>query len=720
MKPKSIFLFSSYLALFLLTPNIQAQQGIQTAQVEEIVIYAQRRAQSIIDVPVQVTSLSGENLARNDVLTLADLGSHVPNTFFGALSGAAQSSFAIRGVGGTLSTGGEEPVALYFDGQFISRYFPGTLLDTDSVEVLRGPQATLYGRNATGGAVLLRSKRPGLSEYSGYGRVQYAEFNNKRLEGAIGGPLVGGKLAFRIASSYTDRDGFVTNTLDGLDLNRSKSYRMRAGLLWSLSENTEIYSVFEYGDTDGSIARAGLAADRDAGGNRRLISDSAFDQLRRGNFAVDSPMGTQSNDTRASVTLTHNFTDFDLSVSAGYFSNDTHIQSDSDGTSALILNNDGRIKIENYTQDLVLTSTTKRAFHWIVGFSAVQDSYDLVNFDIRNYSAVNGLGLDMRFAGITSADAYAGFVEGGYDITPQLTLTLGGRLTYEQKTADISREFFLLSTGDVFLPLLTFQGEENYTVFKPRAVLSYALSDHWNAYASISTGFKSGGFNVFGATNVAFNEEDILAYELGTKGRFLDGTFGISAAIFYYDYTDLQLRLGVPTGGVVIQNAADAEIYGFETEWDLNISQNLNLYGSFSLLETELIDYQTQNLVGELVNAGGNNLSRAPSAQFSMGVDYEFPVSETHFVRFGSAVSHRSEVFFLETDQDAMTFQGAPLTELDFRVTFGAHDTSWEITGFVQNLMNDVEATQIELQGNFPQASFNEPKKIGIELTTNF
>jgi iron complex outermembrane receptor protein len=396
------------------------------------------------------------------------------------------------------------------------------------------------------------------------------------------------------------------------------------------------------------------------------------------------------------------------------------MMSDSDGTASQLFNNDGRIVVENSTQDIILTSNGAEDFNWIVGLSAVQDSYDLQHFTVRNFEAFGGAGLDLRFRGITEASAYAAFFEGAYDLTDKLTITLGGRYTYEKKEADIARVFYHMDDGSLFVGPLSFEGKKSWSVFKPRAIIDYEIENNWTAYASISTGFKSGGYNVFGATDEAFDDEGIISYEIGSKGRFFDERLGLSAALFYYDYTELQLRLGVPEGGVVIQNASDAEIFGAEAEWDLELGNGLSLYGSVSFLESELIDYTTRDLSGSLVNAGGNNMARAPEFQYTLGADYELTVSNDKFLRLSSSVSHRSEVFFLETDQDADTFRGKPLTEVDIRVTYGAEDESWEVSAIVQNATNEVEVAQVELQGNFPQATFNDPRKAGVEFTRRF
>jgi len=678
----------------------------------EILVRAQRRAQDSIDVPVQVSALGQEALSDANVTTLEDIGDRIPNTYFGAPSGYGPPAFSIRGVGGTLSTGGEEPVAIFFDDQFIPRSFPSALLDIESVEVLRGPQVTLYGRNATAGAVLLRSARPKLGEVEGYAKGQYGNYNTSKIEAGVSLP-VGDTFAVRLAGLRHHTDGWVTNIVNGAKMDRNTSWRGRVSALWEPASNIEIYGNLEIGEADFSIARAGIG-DRANGGNRVLISEAALDSLRDGNFAANSPIDNFSRDTRATLSATIGLGGVDLVAAAGYFETRFGGSTDSDGTAANILSNTGEFYFKTWSQDLRLVSTGKHVFDWIVGFSALQDSYEMPFFNITNVP----VNRRSRFGGRVPADAYAVYAEGTLNVTDAFSITAGGRYTIETKNAAINFASFDLTTG-AQVAAGTYANEKTWRAFKPRLIVQVAASDRVNFYGSVSTGFKSGGYNVF-ALSAPYNDENIVAYELGMKGRFLDNMLTASAAVFHYDYTDLQLRLGVPTGGVVIQNAADAKIEGLETEAALNLRNGLELYGSFSLLDAKINRYLTRNLSGVLVDAAGARMSRAPKFSMSAGGSYTAEVGNGLEARLAASFTHRSEVFFLETDQDAPTFRGRPVDNLDLRASFGRADKGWEIAGFVKNATNSVEVTQIELQGNFPMATFSEPRKYGVELAVRF
>lgn len=682
-------------------------------QVNEIIVRAQRREQAAIDVPVQVSSLSAEALVSNNVKTLEDIGDRIPNSFFGANSGYGTPAFSIRGVGGTLSTGGEEPVAIFFDDQFIPRTLPSALLDVESVEVLRGPQGTLYGRNATAGAILIRSARPDLNRVTGFARGQVGNFDEQNLEGAVSLPL-SATFGVRVAGLYNHSDGWVTNTVNGAKLSRSESGRGRISMLWQPSDKFELYGNFEYGKQTFAVARAGIG-NRTGGGNRVLISPAAMNALRNGDFAADSPVNNNKRDARATLTATVKFDGFDLVAAGGYYYTRFGGNTDSDGSGTHLLFNTGQFKFKTYTGDLRLISNGGGRLDWILGFSAIDDTYNMPYFYIGNV-ATNAYSF---FAGKIPATSYAAYAEVTYKLTDQLSITAGGRYTYEKKKANVRFQGNNLTTGLATTGLLTFSDKDHWTAFKPRGIIQFEASNNVNFYASISTGFKSGGYNVF-ARLPAYNDENIIAYEGGVKGRFLDNMMTASAAVFHYDYSDLQLRLGVPAGGVIIQNAADATVDGFELEASLTPRNGLEIYGTLSILDAKIKSYQTRNLAGALVNASDARMSRAPKFSYSFGGSYEYPISESLFARLAASFTYRSKVYFLETDQDAPTFRGSPLSNLDMRATIGRSDKSWQVSLFTKNLTNDVEVTQVELQGNFPMATFNQPRRYGLEIATRF
>lgn len=686
--------------------------------IEEVIVRAQRREQRAIDVPTQITTVSAEQIQQYSILTLEDFGAKIPNAFFSGAINYGTAVIALRGVGGSVTVFGEDPVAIYFDNQYIPRsgFNTSALLDVESIEILRGPQATLYGRNATGGAILLRSTRPSMQETNGYARVTIAEYGEQRYEAALGGPVSEDTFAFRVAGHYSTRDGWVTNTVNGQSLDSQESTRLRASALWMPSDRTEVFGMFEFADASSVIARARYAIDSD---NSIRIPQSRIDELENGQFANDSPTFANIDDRRAVLSLTHSFDGFELVADTGYYYQDSVGATDSDGTGNFLFANQGQFVTKTNTAEVRLVSSRDQSFDWIVGVSAIKDNFDMPYFFIQNTAPFAGRGLDLRFFSALETEAYALYGEGTWDFADRWSFTFGARGTYEKKTVGVDSLFFFLDNGDLFLDLPAFADNDSWTAFKPRGILQYDIRDEWNAYFSISTGFKSGGYNAFGAVP-AYDEENIVAYEVGTKGSFLDNTLSLSSAVFYYDYSDLQLRLGVPTGGVSITNAANAEITGFEAEATLHPSNRWEFFGSVGLLDTEFKDFITRDLAQNLVDASGNELSRAPGVQYTIGGAYEQPVGSDLLLSISGMLSHQDKVFFLETNQDSLAWSGEPITELDFRAALRSESGRWEVVAFVQNATDELTVVSAEAQGNFPMASFNEPRKYGLVLQLSF
>lgn len=727
--PRSMLVSAVLLALgwSATSAAMEANQSISTAvasteaassMMEEVVVRALRRSKDKMDVPVQVTVLGSEDLRKNDILTMEDLDNKVPNTFFGGAGNYGGAILAIRGIGGSGTVFGEEPVATFVDDQYVPRNSNNTqaLLDLESIEVLRGPQVTLYGRNATGGAILLRSARPDLDKNAGYLRLGAAEFGEHRVEGAFGGPLVDETFAIRVAGMVNRRDGWVTNTSNGESLDQFESKRGRVTMVWSPNDNAEAFAVLEKSSSSSRVARTRYAIDTD---NSIRIPRSEIKILEAGKFSNDSPNFSSFDDQHFTVGYSYDFGDMELVVDGGYLSADIFGATDSDGTGQQLFNNTGEFEIGVYTENIRLVSASGNRFEWIVGASGVQDSFSMPYFYINNFTAVGGLGGDFRYSSDLDTSAYAVYGEGTYSFTDRLRVTAGLRGTYEKKEVDVDSIFLIISTGGLLADPPNFHDEESWTAFKPRVIVEYDLSESTNLYASVSTGFKSGGFNAFGQVP-AYDEETILAYEAGLKGRYLDGRLELSSALFLYDYDDLQLRLGVPSGGISITNAASAKLSGFEAEWRFQATDNLALNGSIALLDTEFKKFVTRDLAQAIADASGNRLSRAPETQFTFGASYDRDISKQLHLSLSGMVSNRGDVFFRETDQDSKAWYGEPLTELDLRAAVLTSDGKWELAIYVQNVTNDFTMVAAEAQGDFPIASFNEPRKYGIEIIGHF
>jgi len=681
-------------------------------EVEEVVVRSQRRVERALDVPIQVTALDQKALAEQHILTLEDLQNKVPSVYFGGAGNGTAITIAVRGVGGSVAVFGEEPVAVFADDQFLARGANASdLLDLESIEVLRGPQGTLYGRNATAGAVLLRSNRPSLSAYSGEMRGVWAEHDEQRLEAAVGGPLIDGVLGFRLAGLYSHVGGYYENTARPAEkLGQSESSRMRGALTWAPSDSSSLYVLAEAGKSSGHGANARWSINTN---NTIRIPDAQIDSLKAGRFALNSPQHFESEDVRALLSFRHAFDGFELVAEAGYTFTDAKAETDSDGTGANLISNRGRFEDQLYTQDLRLVSTGDGPFRWVAGLSVLQNRFQMPYFYIRN----TGAGLDLGFFSNLNTTATAAYAEGTYD-WGKLSLTLGARATRETKRAEVDTYFVVLASGFV-IDAPVYRAEKTWNNVSPRAVLQYQVSENLNLYASVSRGFKGGGFNAFGQ-EPSYAPETITAYEIGAKGRLFEGRLQFSAAAFAYDYEDLQIRLGVPQGGVAISSAEGATLKGVEAEATLRPVAGLEMFATVALLDSEYRSFLTPNLAGALVNASGGRLSRAPDVQFGFGAAYQWTFAGDLVARVSASANHIGDVTFTPTDQAARAWSGDAYTEVDARVSVSSPASGWEAAMFLQNATDSFAVTSIAAAGNFPVASFNKPRTFGLELRKKF
>jgi len=400
-----------------------------------------------------------------------------------------------------------------------------------------------------------------------------------------------------------------------------------------------------------------------------------------------------------------------LSTISAYRSWDLTGTQDSDSGPLQLFNNNGDIESEQFSQELRLASTGDGPLSWIVGGFYFNETSDLL-FEIRNFRGLFGLGTEAVFDASQDTEAYAIFADITYDLTEQFSVTLGGRYSSEDK--DFTNDQVVTTINGGTLPPFFFGGatlpagfpfanppefvdDASFDDFSPRVVVDFQANDNVLLYGSYSQGFKSGGFNSFGLTP-AFDSEDVDAFEVGFKSDFADGRARLNASAFTYDYSNLQIRLPVPTGGVDIQNVGAADISGFEVEGSLLLTEGLTVSANVSFLDTEI----TEGLIPAIssttgpfpigapltlapVDVSGNDLTRAPNFQAYVNANYERPIGP-FLGAFGATLKSQSGVFFLETNQDTQTFSNDGWTEVDLRASISDSDDQWELAVFGQNV----------------------------------
>jgi len=719
---------------------------------EELIVTAQRREQSIQDVPISVSVVTDKFIAENDIRSLQDLNGTVPGFYATNSVNYGAAPLSIRGIGGANGGGNffnDEPVAVYVDDVYISRlsFSTADLIDVDSIQVLRGPQGTLYGRNSTAGALLLKTARP-TEEFDGYVKVGFADHGESRLSGAVSGSLSDNFQA-RLALGFSDRDGFGTNTVDGSDIAGSDETTARLSLRYTPSDVFSADLILETQDRSASPATIALANVAPLTPSTPFVLRSDLDTLLDSDsFALNDPSSNESDSGSATLLLNWQLGGVTLDSVTAYRSYELVGAQDSDGTQFTLFNNNGLLDSEQFSQELRLSGNSDN-FSWVVGAYYLTEDV-IQDFTINNFQGLFGAGTSATVNAAQDTDAYALFADVTWNITDNLEILLGAR--YSDETKDFTNNLgvrtirssiplpipfgpfppgAIIPGGIPVAPPGAFAQEADFDDFTPRVVLNYSFNENVSGYASYSQSFKSGGFNSFGLTP-AFENEEIDAFELGFKSVLADGRASLSGALFSYDYTNLQVRLPVPTGGVNIQNAGEADVQGAELELAWQATDRLKITANAAYLDTELEEFLTQEIPEDLlfligapiplndVNAAGNELTRAPDFQYYISADYDFSLGANLYANFLINYRFQDDVFFLETNQNTAAFSAESSNEVGVRFTIRPTSDRWELGIFGQNITDERTITQVTALGGHPNAAISEPSKWGVDFKLNF
>jgi iron complex outermembrane receptor protein len=739
------------------TSGALAQQAAPTSgdQIEQVVVTAQHRAENQQNVPIAVSVISPQMLQNVGARSLQDLSATVPGFVTTQSAGYGAAPLTIRGVGGANGGGNffaDEPVATYIDGVYIGRLSVATsdLVDIDSIQVLRGPQGTLYGRNATAGAVLITTKRP-TDDFEGHVEAGVDSLGGYRGEVAFSGPLAGEQLLGRVAAAYTDYGGWGKNVINGDTVNNGRDITARGSLRYQPTESLTVDLIGEHFNQHFDPGLFRIAQVTGGPADSPYVRRPDFEHaLNDSLYAADTQV--YNHITTDSVTLDAAWRPEAVNVDfiSSYRTFNVNGQADSDNTAPanrvapLTSYNSAQLRNWQDTQELRVSSPDGQGrLSWTTGLFYMHEDNRVDPFLISTSSAYFGLGTKALFNAYQRLDAYAAFADASYELAQGLTLHLGERYSYENKNFDVSQLVTTLKGG--FSPAVghavpagfkvaappQYVSQADFSHFTGRAVLDYKITSDVMTYASFSQGFKSGGFNAFGLTP-AFKPETLDAYELGLKSDWFDRMLQVNLDGFHYNYQNLQVRQGVPTGGVSIANVAGARVQGVELETLAAPADGLTFGFNATYLDAEFTKGSLQrvpltatfkfgaNLPLQTVNIAGNALSRAPKWQLGGTAGYETPISDALKIGFGGDIRYQTNEFFSETQQTVNTFESGAWTEVDVHASLGKIDGAWNVTLYGNNIFNNRHLTQVTPLSSFPYGTINNPATAGIRVDTNF
>ena len=710
----------------LMAGVLLAQDVMADMVLEEIVVTARKRTENLQDVPISVYAKTGEALQKAGVTDSLAVDDLVPNLEIKTFGG--QPNIFIRGVGNNdFNATTISPVSMYIDGVLLgltgSQSMP--MFDMERVEVLRGPQGTLFGRNTTGGALVYHTRKPGDS-FEGTGRLSVGNYDRLDAELAATIPL-SEKTSLRIAGASFSNDGDHYNVTQQKNVNAIDMKGARATLLSTPSDDLEIIANIHW-----SVDRSDFRQGKQAPDAPDILGylDPTPDDRRL--LYLDGPNRHYADQFGGSLTLNWDVADITIKSISAYEEAQTDFCGDIDQSpnslDHLCFATDGK----QYSQEINLSGSAAGGLSWILGGYYLRED--------MSHSTEGPLFGDTPFAlpvdGLSHrvTDTLAAFAEVTYDITDRLKVNVGLRYTYEKKDADVESAVNL-SILDQSLPdapaayLVPFtELNKDWNALSGRVALSYNINDDVMAYASFSRGFKSGGFNLgsfFDPNEVTTVDPEFLnAYEIGLKSTFLDKRVRVNLSGFYYDYSDLQVYTyaagSSPATPVVfaLENAADAEIYGLEAEFTALPMEGLNIEAGLGLLETKYKNFIS--LIGG--DLSGNRLPGAPSVNVNVAADYTFPVADNLSMMIRGEYSYTSKRYFNSFQDEAISSRGGHGL-LNGRISLSSDDDKWELALWGRNLANkDYIVDSTDLRGTFgfiPQY-LGERRSYGLELIVRF
>lgn len=692
-----------------------AQDPAAASQLDEIVITAQRRSENLQTVPVTVSAFRAETLQALSIKSTIDLPQAVPGlSITRTLAGA--NSF-LRGVGSTNSgTTSETQVAVYIDGLYLPNSASAVFgfNNIERIEVLKGPQGTLYGRNTTGGLISVITRDPGRVRSFDVSAT-YANYDTVGLNFYGSTPLTD-TLSVNLAATYTDQaDGWGRNVVTGSENFTLTDKGLQAKLLWEPSGKTRVTlrGFYDHVVTDQGVLAAVYPGSVGADG-------TPYQGERRTADARDGYVDQEQK--TISLKIEQNLGFAELTSITGYINSITEIYSTQNGIpgapvtgrSAVYQNILGNDK--TFSQELQLSSLRGDGpLKWIVGAFYYHDDLDF-------YGAVFGTCVGAVCAGapvpqrgysyptIRSSSVYG---EGTYDFNDATRLTLGLRYTSDHKAISGYNEplpgrpnsvavlpaTIVLRPGDAYAGNPTgIDPDVNFSKVTYKAVLSHDFAERIHGYLSYNRGFKSGGFNPTVYNNPASQPEVLDAYEVGVKSEMFDRRLRLNVAGFYYDYQDIQLRTTAPPappGATILFNAAGAEIKGVDVDFNALVTSRLLINGGFELLDAHYVDFPGGTCVnprpiGGAILGGtvstpcdlsGKRVVSAPKVSFNLGVTYTVDTSVGAFA-LAANDGYKSRFYW---DPDNRLSQ-EPYHLLTASLTWTSKDERYSAQAFVKNL----------------------------------
>lgn len=718
------------------------------SQLEEVIVTAQKREQSLLDVPVAVTAITAAQLENAGVQNFNDLVRLAPSLTMNQSNTANSSSITLRGIGTyAFSIAVEPSVSVVIDDVANARQLQAfsNLSDIERVEVLRGPQGTLFGKNASAGVISVVTKAPS-DELTGSIEATVTDDDEFRVSGSLSGPM-GENAGFRLNAYISDRDGHITNLTNDSDLSGDEGFGVRGKIQFEPNEKLGVTLIADYNERDTSgpgftllnvpEGSAFIGAIPNAIVNPGLTPGPNNLETR----LSDDPL-TEAQDLSVTARVSYDLGNMELVSITNYQESEYEFFADVDGTDFDLLGlltggaasggltQGGPFDTEQFTQELRLSGSNDTNLDYMLGLFYANTETD------RAFSRGPILFLAEWFGGAGS-ESLAAFGQATYSFTDATRLTGGLRVGREE----IDVEYTEVATAEFF------SGDDDDSYVTGKLALQHELTDNMMVFGSVSTGYKGQGYDVTtGFTQDSIDNlvksEESTSFEIGAKGTALDGNLQYSVVAFSTQYDDFQAQsaLADQSGAIslALENVGEMETQGVELELAAQVSESLRLDVGVAYINAEVKSFagaqcfpgQTvaQGCVGEIQDLAGSPLANAPDLKFNLGAIYEFAIPNTGFnAFFGANYVWQDDINYDLFGNPRTVQESYGVANLRLGLV-RADSPNFEVSLFMNNAFDEQYASQIfdfgALWGNNPvmvqNLSRNAQRYAGLKLKVGF
>ena len=683
-------------------------------QLGEVVVTANRRLQDIQKTAASVSAIGTKQVEQLQIKQFTELNSIAPN--FRTYDDGGIGAFTLIASRGITTVDTNPAIGLYLDGvpYFSTINFPINLSDVDQIEVLRGPQGTLYGRNALAGVSKITSKSPS-NQITGYGTVGFGNLDSKEFGFGLSTPVVKDKLFFRANAYILDRDGFVTNTFNGEELQNREAIDANFRMKYYANEKLDLSLLYSLQRRESKASAFVLISEQNP--LQSILENSPF----KVNF--NEMVFRNAFTQNIALSLNYDFKTFSLNSTTSYQITDTERFDEFDYTPLDLQAGGTELTYQTVAQELRLQSTSQGSFNRTSGiflylnnddrFETFENGTDggIANPDIAPLLPFN------RFdETVIEQRGVAVYGQVSYDITDKFTLTGGLRFDYEENNSSLERSF-----STPALPESAFSQSAEFDAFSPKVSLSYQANDNVFLFVNVARGFRPGGVNtlVSDPADAPFDPENTVNYELGIKTTLLDNRLKLNLTGFVVNYTDQQVFTLISLENFIVgnENIGKSRNFGLEFESQWAVTRGLGINLNLGYLNTEVLEYNPIDFfTGQELDFSGRELPYSPEFNGNLNVNYILPLNKKINLEGNLDYNYQTDVFFDFANTDAVNQEAYGV--LNGRL--GMTSKNLDVFVWGKNITDETYFSYGFGSGGLATAAFALPQPYGLTITTKF